>query len=276
MPGKYTPLVVLLFLGVAIFAFWPSYFAVAAEASFAVHFHVATAIAWFVMVIVQSWLALQRKLPLHRLAGKLSFLLFPLFIGGSMLVIHAIGRRIATRNEPFLNDMGARLEIYDLTATLAFAFLFYQALRNRRSIALHAGYMLATLLLLIGPVSARMLSDFFPYFDPQGPEELYRYALERHVANAFSILLALVLYLRSRPYGAPFAAAAAALVLQSTLFETVGRLHGWEQIVLWYAALPSLLVMAVSVLIGGLLVQQAWLASRPDKPQPKKEAAVAN
>ena len=81
-----------LFL-LAILGFWPSYFAKffngTADFSFYFHFHAAIAVLWILLLIIQPILIHRKQNHLHRLLGKLSYLIVPLIFLSVILLAHS-------------------------------------------------------------------------------------------------------------------------------------------------------------------------------------------
>ena len=74
------------FIGVlvlVILGFWPSYFAKfidrTADFTLYFHFHAVTATLWLALLIVQPILIQKKKLQLHRLLGKTSYVGWSIF-----------------------------------------------------------------------------------------------------------------------------------------------------------------------------------------------------
>ena len=80
-------------IGLILIGFWPSYFSkfVNGTADFTVyfHFHATMVSTWVFMLIAQPILIRKRKLALHRLIGKLSYIVFPLILISIILLSHS-------------------------------------------------------------------------------------------------------------------------------------------------------------------------------------------
>lgn len=84
-----------LFMGILVFSFlgfYKTYFGLFPQfegTNWVVHFHVATILSWFGMLIIQPVLIWKRKLVLHRQLGHFSYLLaFLIVIGFGMVTNH--------------------------------------------------------------------------------------------------------------------------------------------------------------------------------------------
>src|SRR3954471_4613656 len=83
------------FVAIVILGFWNRYFfqlitGTSNNANY-FHFHGIMALLWIAMLIVQPILIRKKKLELHRLIGKLSFIVMPLLIISLLMVTHYIG-----------------------------------------------------------------------------------------------------------------------------------------------------------------------------------------
>lgn len=149
----YTVMVVL-----AGFAFWPLYLSrIAGDVDPYTHFHAAVAITWCALLIVQPLLIPGRK-SLHRAIGALSYVLAPLFLVASILLAHS--RFSAMDHAKFL--MEAPSLFLPLSACLLFGVSYVLAVAHRRTVALHARFMIATGLPMIDPVLGRAIHFYGP------------------------------------------------------------------------------------------------------------------
>ena len=208
----------VLLLGLAVVAFWPSYLATFPAGDAHVHTHAALMLLWFGLLFVQPMLVRSGRLDLHRTLGRLSCVLVPLIALQSLLLAHA---RIQ-----LLDDAVMQAEGHFLFLPLAGAWLFLAAwalgVAHRRRTPMHARFMLGTALALIDPVVARLL--FF--FAPPLPHLLLYSAIGYGLTDA----LLLVLLLRERP-GSPARRAYALLLavfgVTHLLWFTLGQTPAW-------------------------------------------------
>jgi hypothetical protein len=261
MPYRHAPLVLVLLLPLIVVAFWPSYFSRLGQAPLAFHAHALTATLWVVLLIAQSWAIHQRRIGLHRAGGMISFLIFPLFLVGGLMVLQTMATHTATGTHPFMNRFGAGLGLFDLLTISAFAWLYYAALRQRRNAQLHGRYMLATPLLLLAPVLSRIM----PQVGLVSREELHHFLYALHVSNAFAVALALLLWASAPRYGRPFLFVAVVVTAQSLLFTWPGGQAWWREVYVLLAQLPTVLVVAAGLLAGGVIV---LLGMRPVRSRP--------
>jgi hypothetical protein len=250
MPYRHAPLVLVLLLPLIVLAFWPSYFARLGQAPLAFHAHALTASLWVLMLIAQSWAIHQRRISLHRVGGMISFLVFPLFLVGGLMVLQTMAAHTATGSHPFMNRFGAGLGLFDILTLSAFAWLYYAALRERCNVQLHARYMLATPLLLLAPVLSRIM----PQVGLVSREELHHFLYALHVSNAIAVALALLLWASAPRFGRPFLFVAVVVTGQSLLFSWPGGQAWWREIYVLLAQVPTALVVSAGLLAGALIV----------------------
>lgn len=211
MPYRHAIWALALLAPVIFLAFWPSYFGTLGTAPFAFHAHGVTAVVWLGLVAFQSASAHWRSRATHRAAGRVLFVAVPLFVVGGVLVMHSMATKFALGEHPFYSVLGARLGMHDVVSTTALVGLVALALLNRRKAALHGGYMLATVLLVLPPVVARLpIPSFF------------------HSGELIAIALALLALWREPRGRVPFLVVIAIQILQILLFETVSASPQWE------------------------------------------------
>ena len=78
-----------LFLALTVLAFWPSYFArLFEQPNLWFHAHGVVLTLWLVLLVVQAQLIRTHRRGLHRLLGKLSFVLAPAVVVITTVFIH--------------------------------------------------------------------------------------------------------------------------------------------------------------------------------------------
>ena len=197
-------------LPLIVVAFWPGYFSDLRGASYARHVHGIAGTIWMALAGWQSWSATNRRLALHRTAGRAVFVAVPFFTAGAALAVVAMASSHVTGANPFNAAFGGRLALADATAMVAMPLLVRDALVHRRRMNRHAAAMLATVLLVLPPVLGRLFplvpglpSGFVPSF---------------YAGQAVSIAIALALWARDRRDGIPFVWVAALLTLHCVFF----------------------------------------------------------
>lgn len=216
MPYRYGHHFVGFVLLVILTGFWASYFApIASPMPLAFHVHALTASAWLLLLIAQSLAIHRRHRALHKTMGLASFALFPLLMLGFAMIINVSSDRFAAKESDFIAYLGPSFGIGMGIAIAAYLTLFYQALKTRRNVKLHAGYMLATPMILFESPFSRAMDSFFPWMNvigSEGPQGLLDTIV---ISNALVTVFALVLYVRDRRHGTPWLIAIGFMTLQS-------------------------------------------------------------
>lgn len=137
---------VLLFV---MFAFNRTYFGLFPAfkgTTLLIHIHVATIMAWFIMLVVQPILIRTKNQDLHRMVGKLSYILVPIMLFFFVAVIYTEQTR-----EKNIGVFAANL--FDVPMFIIFYGL---AIYYRKKVAYHIRYMVLTFVPFIDPASARI------------------------------------------------------------------------------------------------------------------------
>ncbi|EAZ82038.1 hypothetical protein [Algoriphagus machipongonensis] len=138
-----------------------------------VHIHFSLMSVWVGMAITQPLLIKYRKLSLHRKIGKLSYLLIPLVILTSFLMMrHSYQTQLALLTENISNgqeimSLNEGLILLGSYQAIGLVYLFWLsifyslAIYFKKSPALHARFMVATVLTFMGPTLDRILYFWF-------------------------------------------------------------------------------------------------------------------
>jgi uncharacterized membrane protein len=145
----------------ALAAFWPQYLSKLPQAQLAAHAHAVLMTAWIAMLIVQPQLVARERRELHRQIGRWSYALVPATVLAGLYLWHV--RLFAVPAEGF--DAAIPSLYLGLGATANFALYWALAIRHRRVAPVHGRYMLATLLPMVDPVTARLLGFYGPHFE---------------------------------------------------------------------------------------------------------------
>ncbi|MEO5906713.1 MAG: hypothetical protein ABIQ11_08305 [Saprospiraceae bacterium] len=134
----------------SFFGFHKTYFGLFPEfrgTSFVVHFHVATVILWFAMLIVQPMLIRWRKTNVHKLVGKFSYFLAFLIVFGFSLIL----------NEGQLKHKDAGLVGATMFDGLLFILFYTLGIYYRKNTAYHARFMVLSALPFLNPGLGRLI-----------------------------------------------------------------------------------------------------------------------
>ncbi len=273
MPYRHAHYFVGFVLLVTVAGFWASYFTRIGGVPLAFHVHAFSATSWLLLLIVQSLTIQNRQAGFHRLMGRASFALFPLLIAGFVMIINVSAQRYAAAESPFITALGPAFGIGMVVAIAAYLVLFYGALRYRANIRLHAGYMLATPLILFESPFSRMMDQFFPWMNfigSDGPREVLDTIV---ISDGMVALFALAIYARDRRHGAPWLIAAGFVLFQAFAMFTAS---GWpllDEAFTAYAMVPPAATIMAGVLAAAATGWAGW--QRGKRVRPAKASAAA-
>ena len=179
----------LVLLG--LLGFWSSYFSrlfdEAFNFSFYFHFHVLMVVLWISCLIVQPFLVMKKQLHLHKLIGKASYFIMPLFIISVILLTHH------TMQEKSPSNLGASfwIPVKDL---FIIAALYAIAVKQRRKPTIHARAMIGTGIIFIEPALIRFLFNLFP-------EKFHFLAYPITISTVYVLILFLIVVERNQKKG---------------------------------------------------------------------------
>lgn len=271
MPFKYAPHWTAFVVLVTFAGFWPSYFAPIMHVPFAFHFHAFTAMTWLLLIITQSIAIQRRQTALHKIMGKASFALFPLVIVGFVMILNNMAQRYASA--PTEEDLvvGPGFSFMTMIAIAAFLTLFYLSLKHRRNVRLHAGYLLATPMMLFESAFGRLQDRAFPWMnviDSEGPHTLMD---SIPINNTMAMAVALVLYFMDRKNGAPWLVVSGFLTAHSLMW--FAPYFDFPAIVLQaYASVPQAAWLVTGLLAGIAITYLGWQGGKPPEKAVLKNA----
>lgn len=138
-----------------------------------IHIHFFLMMLWIGMLIAQPFLIKLKKLSIHRMLGKISYVLVPLVLASAFLMIrfsyyrfiNVAGEQAAKGLSKFtaaeVLQQDADAQAIAIFYFLWFAVFYSLAIINRRRSSVHARYMVATALTLLGPTVDRMMFFVF-------------------------------------------------------------------------------------------------------------------
>ena len=265
MPYKNAPYYVLACILVIAAGFWPSYFAIWGEVPWQFHAHGVAASIWVLMVLAQSWTVHKEQLPIHRAVGKSSLLLFPFLIGGLAAIIDLTGKGFVANDGPVRQMFGGEFLIGLALAIAAYVVLYYRALKFRRKVWLHSGYMLATPLILFESPFSRVMGMVLPPFMINGPQDFDRIIPSIVWAMAVELAIIAVLWWRFRDKASPFLVAAVFIVAQMLTMGLMKDNAVLESLLVTIGNTPSALVVLAGFAIGAATSWAGWQAGKRPK-----------
>jgi len=178
----------IIFFGLALWAFWTSYYGKLHEdMAWSMRFHGMSMTAWCLMLIGQPLLIRLKKNRIHKLTGKLSYLIAPLVV--------ITGAHLA---QITVRDMEAGTALYYywialmFNSLVVFALLYGLAMWYRKAPLTHARYMACTILPLFTPITDRLIYKYFQELIPLVPE-LEGMSLVQLIGFAIADVLLLIL-----------------------------------------------------------------------------------
>jgi hypothetical protein len=230
-----------LLLPVLVFAgFYTTYFSrfLQPKAS-VIHVHFTLMALWIAMLITQPFLIKYRKLALHRMLGKTSYVLVPLVLLSAFVMVRSSYYQFIELNQtvaPGLNQL-SKAQILQRAAAIEAIALFYVAwfilfyilaVANRRRTPIQARYMLATALTLLGPTVDRIMAFGFKLETLPGSIPIESVAF--FIADAVLIALLLNDFRNKRPTNALWICLSIYLSGQ-VLFFTIPGTNWWQPFV---------------------------------------------
>ena len=267
MPYKNAPYYVLAVIAVIVAGFWPSYFAKGVDVPWQFHAHGIAASIWVLMVLAQSFTIHKAQLPLHRAVGKASLILFPFLIGGLAAIIDLTGKGFVSGDGVTRQLFGGQFLIGLALAIAAYVVLYYRALKFRRKVWLHSGYMLATPLILFESPFSRLMTGFVPGLTIRGAQDFDRIIPSIEYAMAVELAIIAVLWWRFRDKASPFLVAAVFIVAQMLTMGLMADNAALESALVLIGNVPSATVVMTGFAIGAATSWAGWQAGkRPAVP----------
>ncbi|NER16563.1 hypothetical protein [Spongiivirga citrea] len=143
----------VILLPITFIAFFESYFKYLPSfpdtIATVTHIHTIAGLIWIIMLIAQPWFIKKGMMNNHRIIGRLSYVVFPIFVITAVILI----------SNTLFSEYG-RFAIIPVGETLILIICYSLAIFNRKHPQLHMLYMIGTGITLLGPTLARIL----PYF----------------------------------------------------------------------------------------------------------------
>ena len=267
MPYRFAPYYVLVCIAVLIAGFWASYFSVWTNVPWQFHAHGIAASIWVLMVLTQSWTPHHGQLNLHRAVGKSSLLLFPFLIGGLFAIIDLTAKGFVAANDPVRVQFGGQFLIGLSLAVAAYVTLYYRALKYRRKVWVHSGYMLSTPLILFESPLSRVFGTWLPGLTIHGPQDFDRLIPTIVWAMAVELVVIAGIWLAYRDKARPFLVAALFIVAQMVTMGQLGDNAILEGFLVQLAKVPSGAVVLTGMAVGAATSWAGWQAGkRPVAP----------
>lgn len=173
MKGLYKNMgfIMILLIPLTFFAFYESYFEFLPrfpnQVSKIVHIHTASALIWLLILILQPVFIGAGKVRIHRIIGKSSYYVFPLFVITSCILTVRM-----------FESKAGFFAIIPAGETFILSICYGLAIYYKRQTALHMRYMLGTAIVLLGPIFARILPYFLETWSALQRENLKLFIIE--------------------------------------------------------------------------------------------------
>jgi len=260
-------------IAVILIGFWPSYFALGTQVPWQFHAHGIAASLWVLMVTAQSWTA-QRKgqLPLHRAVGTASLFLFPFLIAGLAAIITRQAQNWV-EGEPLHLLYGPGFMAGTMVAMAAYVTVYYRALKYRRKVWVHAGYMLSTPLILFESPFSRAAAFVVPAFKVNGPADFPHVMASIQWSCALELAIIALIWWRVGERSRPFLVTAGFIVVEMIAMGFAGEVAMLRRLDTVIGHLPDAAIVLTGFAIGAAASWAGWNAGkRPElrvaAPQP--------
>ena len=267
MPYPRAPYYMLGVIAFILIGFWPSYFAVAQAVPWQFHAHGVAASLWVLAVTVQSWTAqYQGKLQLHRAIGKASLCLFPFLTGGLAAIISRQGQDFVAGDPVNLID-GPGFMLGTMVAFSAYVTVYYRALKFRRKVWVHAGYMLSTPLILFESPFSRIMGLYIPRFQVHGPADFPRIMETIILSCVIELLVIGCIWWRVRDRAKPFLVTAIFITVEMIALVFANDVPALKRLDSVIGHAPGLAIWLMGFTLGALTSWAGWNAGkRPTVP----------
>jgi hypothetical protein len=214
------------------------------------------------MVAAQSWTAHHRQLPLHRAVGKCSLLLFPFLIAGLAAIIDVTAKGFVAGDGPVRMMFGGSFLIGLALAIAAYVTVYYRALKYRRKVWVHAGYLLTTPLILFESPFGRLLNMSMPGLTISGPHELHLIMTAILWSMAIELAVIAAIWLKYRERANPFLVAGGFIVAQMLTMGLMAQSAPLRALLTMIGQLPSAAVVLAGFALGALTSWAGWQAGK--------------
>lgn len=265
MPYRHANYWIAFTIVIIIWGFWGSYFNSEHTVPIAFHVHAISALVWLGLLMVQIWSINNNKRHWHKSLGKVSFSLFPILIVGFVMIVDYAAEQAIMPDNSRGSFLGPSFGFSMLVAIIAYLTVYYLALKHRRNIRLHAGYMLTTPLILFESPFARILPDIVPLATITGSSYPQIILDSIAISMLLSALFGIVLYFWLKPHSTPFLIAALFLIAESITMYYLPKYEWVREAFYAYATIPTELTVTCGFLAGVAIVYFGWKANNSVK-----------
>lgn len=142
-------------MALAFAGFWKSYFSKffsgTNDFNFYFHFHAFMMVLWVTLLIVQPLLVRKKKLELHRMIGRLTYLLMPVMLISVLLILNSGMKALPAADLAFANVLFPVRDFFFLAIYFSIGVVY------RRQVQIHARAMIVTGIVFIEPALFRFV-----------------------------------------------------------------------------------------------------------------------
>jgi hypothetical protein len=222
-----------LLVPVAILAFWKKYFAVLADPPDTVtpllHVHALAMFLWVFMLVAQAWFIRTFRFRLHRLMGRSSYVIAPLIVLLTLLLIHEVLNRFPDG----VPHERARNNVFGFGMVLAYATTWCLAIAYRRHMGLHVRFIISTVFAMATAIVFRVFLHWVPGFRSNDAATAGAWA-------TISLLLFILIAAdwRNGIRRSPYWVVTIFVTAMNVGYWTFTKTDGWLAFCQWYGALP--------------------------------------
>ena len=179
---KYLGYLLILLIPLTFIGFFKTYFAqflnFEENIDSFVHLHALIATVWILILIAQPLLMLNKKNKVHRIIGKISYIVFP------FLILSFLPQMIK-----IINSENVKILFYPLADSILLIIFYSLAIYNRKTVSKHMRFMIAMALVFLGPTVGRIGGNLLGLSDLLSQNILY--------GIIYFILISLIFYDKS-------------------------------------------------------------------------------
>ena len=248
-------------VAIIVAGFWPSYFSVWTNVPWQFHAHGVAASIWVSMVAAQSWTAHNKQLPLHRAIGKSSLFLFPFLIAGLAAIINRQAMNYVA-GDPVHLLYGPAFMAGTMVAMAAYVTVYYRALKYRRKVWVHAGYMLSTPLILFESPFSRIIGLYVPRFQVHGPADFPRIMETIILSCGIELLIIAAIWWSVRDRAKPFLVTGGFIVVEALSMMFGSNVAVLRKLDVVIGHTPGPLIWIAGFAIGAATSWAGWNAGK--------------
>ncbi|MFN8345096.1 MAG: hypothetical protein U0X91_08835 [Spirosomataceae bacterium] len=154
---RYITIFFVVFFLLAVVGFWNSYVTkIFEQENYRMHTHGIALILWLALLMIQPYLIRAKKVKLHRLLGKFSYLLVPVLVLTTLDLL-----KYSLSKSGQLGNTGYFFMALVINALIAFLIFYGLAIYHKRKANIHARYMICTAFPMFTPITDRIIGHHF-------------------------------------------------------------------------------------------------------------------